>query len=102
MKIEERNSHVEKDARGFGSHLSEPTRSGMLKVQFPLGDGLGGYDMSGEVLLHRFSGTNLHYIAVSYCRTTARGGMEELTVVGMKTVNIVASHDGAPQSRGSQ
>lgn len=44
----------------------------MLKVELPLRDGLGGYDMPGEVLLNRFSGTNLYYVGLSAnSRTTA-------------------------------
>lgn len=44
----------------------------MLKVELPLRDGLGGYDMPGEVLLNRFSGTNLYYVGLlANSRTTA-------------------------------
>lgn len=51
----------------------------MLKVEFPLRDGLVGDDMSGEMLLDGFGGTDLYYVrcqpAVARIVTIARIGV---------------------------
>lgn len=49
---------------GSSDILSQPSRSGMFKVEFPLRDGLGSNDVTGKVLLNSFCSTQFQVIGM--------------------------------------
>lgn len=55
---------VEKNSSCFGHAFSQPSRSGMFKIEFPLRDGLGSNDATSKVLLNSFRGTQFQVIGM--------------------------------------
>lgn len=49
---------------GSSDILSQPSRSGMFKVEFPLRDGLGSNDVTGKVLLNSFCSAQFQVIGM--------------------------------------
>ena len=53
---------IEEDACGFGHAFAEDARAMVLKIEFTLGDGFGGDDMAGKVLLDSFCSANFKVV----------------------------------------
>lgn len=53
---------------GLSDILSQPSWSGMFKVEFPLRNGLGSNDVTGKVLLNSFCSTQFQVIGVQLKR----------------------------------
>lgn len=53
---------------GSSDILSQPSRSGMFKVEFPLRDGLGSNDVTGKVLLNSFCSAQFQVIGMQLLR----------------------------------
>lgn len=58
------DSHVEKNTNCFGYHLSQPSGSRVLKVEFPLRNGFRMDDMAHGVSLNCLRNTDLHIMGV--------------------------------------
>lgn len=58
--------------------LSQPSRSGMFKVEFSLRDGLGSDDVTSKVLLNSFCSTQFQVIGMQLEKISCDGRISEI------------------------